>query len=237
MEVALRCTAGDRCARARRHDGRAGDKPGQTGPARHGGAQAAASGIGVPAGFTVLTFGTTPAGLTSSDDITRLDNHIFVTYQNNANAEGTPAGAQSTVVEYASDGSVLKRWNLTGRCDGLSADPKAHQLLATVNEDANSSLDVIRPTAAPPDQIRPLAYSPDPASVSGGGADALTGLGGAIYVTASNPSSTTAPAMFRLSIPRHGLTAFLKPVFADNAQATQDQRRHDRNDGAQARGP
>jgi hypothetical protein len=194
---------------------------GQTSPARHGRANAAAAGIGVPAGFTVRPFGTAPAGLTNPDDITRLDNHIFVTYQNNANADGTPAGAQSTVVEYASDGSVLNRWNLTGRCDGLTADPKSHQLLATLNEDANSSLDVIRPTAAPPDQIRPLAYSPDPASVSGGGTDALTILGGAIYVTASNPSSNTAPAMFRLSIPKHGSTAFLKPLFADNAQATQ----------------
>ena len=190
------------------------------GVAKHGRA-ATVAGIGVPAGFTVRPFGTAPAGLTNPDDITRLDNHIFVTYQNNANADGTPAGAQSTVVEYASDGSVLNRWNLTGRCDGLTADPKSHQLLATLNEDANSSLDVIRPTAAPPDQIRPLAYSPDPASVSGGGTDALTILGGAIYVTASNPSSNTAPAMFRLSIPKHGSTAVLKPLFADNAQATQ----------------
>jgi hypothetical protein len=116
---------------------------------------------------------------------------------------------------------VLNQWNLTGRCDGLTADPRSHQLLATINEDANSSLDVIRPSVAIPNQIRLLSYSPDPASVSGGGTDALTILDGAIYLSASNPSSVTAPAMYRLTVPTHGSTAFLRPVFADNAQAEQ----------------
>ena len=132
-----------------------------------------------------------------------------------------PAGAKSTVVEYAADGTVVNQWNLTGRCDGLTVDPRTQELLATINEDANSSLAVIRPNAAPADQVRLLTYSPDPASVSGGGTDAVSILDGAIFVSASNPSSNTVPAMYRLFVPERGSTAFLQPVFADDAQAMQ----------------
>src|SRR5579862_8400802 len=85
--------------------------------AKHGRAATVAA-IGVPSGFRVSSFAPAPSGLTNPDDITRLDRRIFVTYQNNANANGTPAGAQSTVVEYAADGTVVNQWNLTGRCDG-----------------------------------------------------------------------------------------------------------------------
>jgi len=194
---------------------------GQSSPAKERRAATAASGIVVPAGFSVRLFAASSPDLTNPDDITRLDQHIFVTYQNNANADGTPAGSQSTIVEYASDGSVVDQWNLSGRCDGLTADPASHELLATINEDANSSLDVIRPPATPAEQVRPMTYSPDPASLSGGGTDALTILDGTIYVSASNPSNGAAPALFRLSIPKHGSTALLQPVFADDAQAVQ----------------
>jgi len=175
----------------------------------------------VPAGFAARLFAAAPTGLTHPDDITRLNGNIFVSYQNNANADGTPAGAQSTVVEFAADGAVINQWNLTGRCDGLTADPQSQRVLATINEDANSSLAVIRPKADPGAQVRLLAYSPDPATVSGGGTDALTILDGAIYVSASNPSGNTVPAIYRLTVPRHGSTAYLEPVFADNAQAAQ----------------
>jgi hypothetical protein len=193
---------------------------GHASQAKDGQAAQAATGIAVPAGFTARLFATAPSGLTNPDDITRLDGHIFVAFQNNANADGTPVGAQSTVVEFASDGSVLNQWNLTGRCDGLTADPESDQLLATINEDANSSFAVIRPHASPADQIRLLSYSPDPGNVSGeGGTDAITILDGAIYVSASNPSLTTVPAVYRLRISGHDSTAFLQPVFFDNSQA------------------
>ena len=181
----------------------------------------AVAGPAVPAGFTATLFAAAPAGLTHPDDITRLDGNVFVSYQNNANADGTPAGAQSTVAEFGAGGAVLNQWNLTGRCDGLTADPQAQQVLATINEDANSSLAVIQPKADPGAQVRLLTYSPDPATVSGGGTDALTILDGAIYVSASNPSGSTVPALYRLTLPRHGSTAYLEPVFADNAQAAQ----------------
>ncbi|HEX6489869.1 MAG TPA: hypothetical protein VF002_00695 [Gaiellaceae bacterium] len=64
--------------------------------------------------------------------------------------------------------------------------------------------------------------------MSGGGTDAITVLNGRIYVGASNPSPDTPggstfsrPAVFQVTVPEDGSTAFLQPVFADNAQATQ----------------
>lgn len=175
----------------------------------------------LPAGYTAVAFGTAPAGLTKPDDITRLGKDFFISYQNNAGPDGTPAGSQSTVVEFSSQGAVVNQWNLTGRCDGLTADLAGQRLLASINEDANSSLVVITPHAAAADQVRHLSYSPDPAKVSGGGTDAISIAGGGIYVSASNPSGPTVPALYRLTVPAHGSTASLQPVFTDSAQALQ----------------
>lgn len=185
------------------------------------GHQAGAATPAVPAGYVAVAFGTAPAGLTNPDDITRLGKDFFVSYQNNAGPDGTPAGSQSTVVEFSPEGTAVNQWNLTGRCDGLTADSAGQRLLATINEDANSSLAVIRPHAAPADQVRQFSYSPDPATVSGGGTDAITVFRGRIYVSASNPSGPTVPALYRLTLPVHGTTASLRPVFNDNAQALQ----------------
>ena len=157
---------------------------------------------------------------TNPDDITILDGVIYVAYQNNAKADGTPTGATSTVVAYGRDGTQLQSWSLLGRNDGLTADPRHDRLIATVNEDANSSLYTIRPEAQADDQLRHYSYSPDPASVTGGGTDAISVLHGRIFISASNPQSGTAPAVFTARIPEHGSVASLSPTFYDNSQAT-----------------
>jgi hypothetical protein len=51
----------------------------------------------------------------------------------------TSGNLSSTVVEFNS-GTVLHQWDITGKCDGLSADPATGQVIATVNEDLHSSL-------------------------------------------------------------------------------------------------
>jgi hypothetical protein len=94
-------------------------------------------------------FASVPAGATKPDDITRRGNALYVTYQNNASKDGTPPGATSTVVAFdRSTAKVLTTYVLTGRCDGLTADPKHGRIFATVNEDLNSSLYVITPQAS-----------------------------------------------------------------------------------------
>ena len=178
--------------------------------------------VTVPANYQSRVFAT-GGTLTNPDDITRLGDVIYVTYQNGTQADGS--GGDSTVVGYRPDGTQAGSWTLAGHCDGLTAN---HDIvIATVNEDANSSLYTIRPDARPSRQLRHYTYSPDPATLSGGGTDAISIVNGKILISASNPSPTTTggstfagPAVYAAKIPPHGSVATLKPVFYDNSPAT-----------------
>jgi hypothetical protein len=169
-------------------------------------------------------FASAPAGATKPDDITRLGNALYVTYQNNAGKDGTPPGATSTVVAFdRSTAKVLTTYVLTGRCDGLTADPEHGRIFATVNEDLNSSLYVITPQASTP--VKHYDYSPSPAQTgtdgtTNGGTDAVSiGTDGTVYVAHSNPEPTlpgdnNAPAVYTIRL--DGSTAELTPVYGVN---------------------
>lgn len=188
------------------------------------------SGAG-PAGAEVPSvhlelFAAAPAGATNPDDITKLGDLLYVTYQNNAAADGSPAGATSTVVAFdRARAAVVATYTLTGRCDGLTADPRHHRILATVNEDLNSSLYVITPGSAEP--LAHYDYSPSPAETgsdgTNGGTDAVSiGSDGTVYVAHSNPDqSLPAPnntaAVSTLEL--HGTSAELTPFFRVNDTA------------------
>ena len=94
---------------------------------------------------------TTPKGrqkLSAPDDITSLPGHIFVGFQNGVGPQGeaSPTGdLDSTIVEFDLHGHRVTQWDVTGKCDGLTADPATGQVIATVNEDAHSSLYLIDP--------------------------------------------------------------------------------------------
>jgi hypothetical protein len=85
---------------------------------------------------------TVPGGTTTAanpDDLTQLGDLIYVSFQNNAGKDGTPAGSFSTIAAYHADtGALATTYQLTGRCDGLTADLTHHRLLASVNEDNNT---------------------------------------------------------------------------------------------------
>ena len=51
-------------------------------------------------------FAVAPKGATKPDDITMLNNTLYVTYQNNAGKDGTPAGSFSTIVGLAKNGRL-----------------------------------------------------------------------------------------------------------------------------------
>ena len=189
-----------------------------------GAGPAAAAAPTLPSGYTLHTFAR-GAGATNPDDVTRLGGRIFVAYQNATAADGS--GGASTVVAYRPNGSVAGEWTITGRVDGLAADPTRDRVIATVNEDANSTLYTIDLSRSREGQVHHYTYSPDPAKLSGGGTDAISVIDGQILLSASNPSPMTAggsvfgdPAVFIASIPRHGSVAKLTPGFADNATAT-----------------
>ena len=54
---------------------------------------------------------------------------------------------------------------MVGKVDGLTADPPNRRLIATVNEDLNSSLYVLQPDLPTP-QIQHYAYDPSPAELT-----------------------------------------------------------------------
>ncbi|HEY7947419.1 MAG TPA: hypothetical protein VID75_07075, partial [Acidimicrobiales bacterium] len=112
---------------------------------------------------------------------------------------------------------LLASWQVTGKCDGLGADPATGEILATVNEDGNSSLFVINPTTS---KVVHFAYNVDPTTLGGGGTDAVSVIGGQILTSGSNPSLLTAPAGYAVTPDAKTKVATLTPLFADNAPAT-----------------
>lgn len=171
---------------------------------------------------------TVPGGTTTAtnpDDITQLDDLVYVGFQNNAGKDGAPAGSFSTIAAYqATTGALVSTYRVTGRCDGLTADPKHHRLLASVNEDNNSSLFVIRPGQPTPQHY---TYRTNPAETgsdgTNGGTDAISvAPDGTVYVAHSNPdTSLPAPnntaAVYTMTLA--GDTATLTRLFGVNDTA------------------
>lgn len=183
-----------------------------------------------PKGFKISTFATAPTTTPATvgpDDITVLGSDVFVGWQNGVGTMGEPNSTThqtySTLIEYSTSGKKLHSWLLTGKLEGLGANPKTGQIIATANEDGNSHLFTITVASH---QITPYVYQPDPASATtggvftGGGTDGVSVLGGKIFVSASNPMAPNATATFQVTLhPSTGI-ASLKATFADNASAT-----------------
>jgi hypothetical protein len=172
-------------------------------------------------------FAAAPSGYQNPDDITRLGDLIFVAYQNNADATGATAGSKSDVVAFdRRTGEVERHYVLPGRVDGLTADPRHGRVIATVNEDLNSSLYVITPRGDE-QSIKHYSYSPSPAQTgtdgTNGGTDAVSvGADGTIYVAHSNPDvslpgQNDAAAVYTVRL--SGSTAKLTPLFGVNDTA------------------
>ncbi len=167
--------------------------------------------------------GTEP--LSKPDDITSLDGHIFVAFQNGVGPQGEASSTgnlSSTVVELTPTGQAVAQWDIVGKCDGLTADPSTGDVIATVNEDANSSLYTIDPAGG---AVVPYHYSePLP---SDGGTDAISIYDGMILISASAPGTTglaapqpTYPAVYAVDLDTPTNTAVISPLFFDEASAT-----------------
>jgi hypothetical protein len=163
--------------------------------------------------------------LTKPDDITRMDGYLFTAFQNGVGPEGeasTDGNRNSTVVEFTLSGKVVKQWDIRGKCDGLTADPRTGLLVATVNEDANSSLYTIRPQTGLIVHYfynRPLPHK--------GGTDAISFFKGLMLISASAPGTTgaaaprpTYPAVYVVTLCKTTHVAYLGPLFYDESHAT-----------------
>jgi|GEM_PF-2436205 hypothetical protein len=166
--------------------------------------------------FKIRTFSAGPNESTPGA-ITRLGAGVYVAFRNGVGPKGqrSSSGAMSGIVqEYTLEGAPGASWTLRGHIDGLTADPDGHRLVATVTEDANSSVYTIVPGANPP--IAHYTYSQNPLP-HGGGTGSISLYRGHLLVSATNPTVADGPAVYRVTL--NGTTADVSPVFADNADA------------------
>jgi hypothetical protein len=181
--------------------------------------------------FTVSGTTNTTASepLTKPDDITKLDGLIFVGFQNGVGPQGEPStdgNTDGTIVAMGRFGKALGQWDVQGKIDGLTADPAIGGLIATVNEDANSSLYTITPGAHGAVNVQHYAYNePLPHN---GGTDAISVLGDQILISASAPGTTgtlpppqpTFPAVYSVTLDSATSIATVSPLFYDEDTAT-----------------
>lgn len=161
--------------------------------------------------------------ITQPDDITRHGRRIYVAFQNGVGPQGEPNPAgnrDSTVVAFSRAGHKLAEWNIVGKCDGLTADPAMHGVIATVNEDAHSSVYVIGSHG-------PVHYRYSKPLPSAGGTDAITIDHGMVLISASAPGTTgkaapraSYPAVYRATFHAAIHRVALHGLFGDKASAT-----------------
>ena len=168
------------------------------------------------------------AALTQPDDITVLGGDLFTGFQNGVGPQGQAApdgNRDSTIVEFTPDGRPVRQWDIRGKCDGVTAERADHRLIATVNEDAHSSIYTITPGARAGDQVQHFSYNvPLP---SKGGTDAISVYRGLVLISASAPGTTGAaapqasyPAVYRVTFRRASHVASVHALFSDEAEAT-----------------
>jgi hypothetical protein len=184
------------------------------------GSSAAADQPSVP-GFSVKVLATGHGHqLFGPDDLTMLGARLFVAWQNGIGPLGQPGPTtgNSTVIEYTRSGHQVASWSIEGHCDGLGADLAHDRIVATVNEDGNSSLYTISPDQPLGHQLVHYAYSEDPLP-SGGGTDSVAFWHHTMLISASspNPAPAEVPAVYSVHL-RNGI-AEVAPFFSDMGTA------------------
>ncbi len=183
------------------------------------------------ASFAISIIAVAPKGANHCDDIASLDGHLFLACRNAALSTG---GGSSTIVEYTESGSLINAWSIPDEVAGIGVDPLNHRLIVALNENANSHLATITPSAPAGQQVTNYKYSPgapsSPATAgalhTGGGTDSVSvDSTGNIYITASHATARAGTAVFRVELsqpPSSGGTgiAALSPTFLDDAMAT-----------------
>jgi hypothetical protein len=167
--------------------------------------------------------------LSSPDDIAVLGHDIYTTFQNGVGPQGQPSAdgnTDSTIVEFTIGGRVVHQWDLHGKCDGITADTAKRLLIATIDEDAHSSVYTITPGAPSGHQVLHYRWNDSPLPHNGG-TDAISIWGSKILVSASAPGAVgkpapqpTYPAVYSVTFHPATLVATVKPLFFDEAEAT-----------------
>jgi hypothetical protein len=163
--------------------------------------------------------------LADPDDITRIGGYLFTGFQNGVGPQGqasTDGNRDSTIVEFTLSGVVVNQWDILGKCDGLTANVAAGLVVATVNEDAHSSLYTIDPLSG--QVVHYSYYKPLPHN---GGTDAISFDNGLMLISASAPGTTGAaapqpyyPAVYVVTLDQSNHLAYFHALFYDESHAT-----------------
>jgi hypothetical protein len=174
-------------------------------------APAQAVGPSAVAPYSFSTFAVSKNGYSAPDSITFSRFNVFVGYGNGGAPDGS-GGAMSTIVKYKMDGTVVRTFTVVGHNDGLRFNLQTGDLWALQNEDANSTLIIIDPKSGK-QKTYVLGTGPH-----GGGYDDLIFDGDSVFISASNPSTNTEPAIASLKL--KGKKVKLTGVINDDASAT-----------------
>jgi hypothetical protein len=163
--------------------------------------------------------------LADPDDITRIGNDLFTAFQNGVGPQGqaSPDGNRdSTIVEFTLYGAVVNQWDVRGKCDGLTANTSAGLVVATVNEDAHSSLYTVDPFTS--QIVHYSYYRPLP---SDGGTDAISFDNGLMLISASAPGTTGKaaprpyyPAVYIVTLKESKHLAYFRALFFGESHVT-----------------
>src|SRR5579864_1210360 len=189
-------------------------------------ARAATTQPTVPPGFTITKVADAPAGAANCDDLGFLGGHLFMGCQDKTTSSG--GGGDSTLVEYTPAGAVVNTWSIHHKIDGLAGDPLAHKVILTLDEDTNTLMATVTPSAPAGQQVTYYTYSPDPRGATtptalrtGGGTDNVSvDAAGHVFVTGSHAGTSSGTAVFQVvlvppSSPSGTGTAKLSPTFLD----------------------
>jgi hypothetical protein len=190
------------------------------------------SGANLMHSFTGASGTQSTEALAGPDDLTRLGNELFVAFQNGVGPQGQPSSdgnTASTVVGFSPQGKVQGQWDVIGKVDGLTADRQAGRLIATVNEDANSSLYIIDPS---PGTLQHYTYDQSPLPHNGG-TDSIAVYGNLILISASAPGTPSTanqnppaapqpqyPAVYAVVLDPETSVASVSPLFFGESTAT-----------------
>jgi hypothetical protein len=148
-----------------------------------------ASSAGAQTVLGVSTFATgTAVNATLPDSIALGNNSVWVSYSNGADSRGL--SGSSTVVQYKLNGRVRHIYSILGYVDGLKVDPRSGLVWAMQNQDGNSTLTLINPTAGT--ASKPISYA---VTSSSRGYDDVVFRFNQVFVSNTNPTGPTDPTI------------------------------------------
>ncbi|HEX9033820.1 MAG TPA: hypothetical protein VF834_18430 [Streptosporangiaceae bacterium] len=169
-----------------------------------------------PPGYTVCLFAGATTDANHPDEVRVVGDKVWIAWQNSSAKDGSTTKT-STVSEYTTSGKLLKSWSVIGHADGMRMDPSTGQMWVTANEDAMPRLYTISPASS-----TPTTYTV-PATSWGGGLDDISFVNGSAFISASNPTLTSAgnnngPALVKATL--SGTKVVLTPALAGQPTAT-----------------